>query len=97
MSYIDLNDDDICDNLSSHNVLMTKTKKLFINEYKCFIDPVKHLVHNDNKTYDYMINCMYNKVVNFLKDHNMQLYISSDEFKTQFIEYLYKYSKAKRF
>jgi len=45
---------------------MTKTKKLFINEYKCFIDPVKHLVHNDNKTYDYMI-----KYTNGFKNHDI--------------------------
>ena len=62
---------------------------------KLSIDKWRKQTYDDNLTYDYMINCMYNKVVNFLKDHNMQLYISSDEFKKQFIEYLYKYSKAK--
>ncbi len=65
-------------------------------KYKLSIENWRKQSYDNDLTYDYMINCMYNKVVNFLKDHNMQLYISSDEFKKQFIEYLYKYSKAKK-
>ena len=55
MSYIDLNDENICGVLDNNHILMTKTKYLFSCDYKCFFDPVNQLVHNDKDYYDYKI------------------------------------------
>ena len=55
MSYIDLNDDNICGELNNNHILMTKTKHLFSCDYKCYLDPVNQLVHNNKDNYDYKI------------------------------------------
>ena len=55
MSYIDLNDENICGVLDNNHILMIKTKYLFSCDYKCFFDPVNQLVHNNKDYYDYKI------------------------------------------
>ena len=51
------------------------------------------LEYTDNHTYKHLIDIMFNKLVMFITYNNIHLYIDETEFKTKFINYLYKYSK----
>ena len=65
-----------------------KSKKITIEKWI-------QLEYEDDITYECLINCMFNKIINFCSKKNIYLSLPVEDFKYQFVNYLFKYSKAK--